>query len=97
MLVDDSRWLETAAPRLRLLQQDYGHAFALRQASESSPVGAGACLLGDDRHLLRLAATEYPAGELLLHQPLAQRAAAEAFEERWQNAGHDLPARPLGL
>ena len=97
MLVDDAAWLETRAARLRLLQRRLPHALELRVASGEDPVGDDACVLVDDHATLELRATRTTSGALWLHhKPYAQPLIA-AFDRRWNAAGHNLPASPLGL
>ena len=97
MLVDDAAWLETRAARLRLLQRRFAHALELRVASDEDPVGEDACVLVDDHASLELRATRTTSGALWLHnKPHAQPLIA-AFDRRWNAAGHNLPASPLGL
>jgi hypothetical protein len=97
MLVDDAAWLEHRAARLRLLQRRFPHALELRVASEEDPVGDDACIVVDDHASLELRATQSTSGSLWLHhKPHAQPLMA-AFDRRWDAAGHNLPASPLGL
>lgn len=97
MLVDDAAWLEGRAARLRLLQRRFPHALELRVASDEDPVGEDACVLVDDHACLELRATRTTSGSLWLHhKPHAQPLIA-AFDRRWNAAGHNLPASPLGL
>lgn len=97
MLVDDAAWLEHRAARLRLLQRRFPHALELRVASEEDPVGDDACIVVDDHASLELRATQSTSGSLWLHhKPHAQPLMA-AFDRRWNAAGHNLPASPLGL
>jgi hypothetical protein len=97
LLVDDAAWLETRAARLRLLQRRFAHALELRIASDEDPVGEDACVLVDDHAAIELRATRSTSGSLWLHhKPHAQPLIA-AFDRRWNAAGHNLPASPLGL
>lgn len=97
MLVDDAAWLETRAARLRLLQRRFPQALELRVASDEDPVGDESCVLVDDHACLELRATRTTSGSLWLHhKPHAQPLIA-AFDRRWNAAGHNLPASPLGL
>lgn len=97
MLVDDAAWLETGAARLRLLQRRFPHALELRVASDADPVGEDAGVLVDDHACLEVRATRTTSGSLWLHhKPHAQPLIA-AFDRRWNAAGHNLPASPLGL
>ncbi|MEG0821108.1 MAG: hypothetical protein RR412_05265 [Burkholderiaceae bacterium] len=97
LLANEIDWLETAAPRLRTLASVYSHALSMRQNTASDTVGAGATLIADDRSFVRLAATAYPMGELVLNEPASVRLLIDTFDDRWNAAGYDLPTRPLGL
>lgn len=97
MLVDDPAWLETAAPRLRMLQRRFPHALELRVASTDDPVGDDACVLADDHIVLELTPSRTARGDLWVnHKPHAQPLVA-SFDRRWEAGTHNLPVRPLGL
>ncbi len=97
MLVDDATWLETRAARLRLLQRRFAHALELRVASDEDPVGEDACVLVDDHVSLELRATRSTSGALWLRNKPHAQPLISAFDRRWNAAGHNLPASPLGL
>ena len=97
LLVDDAAWLETRAPRLRLLQRRFPHALELRVASDEDPVGEDACVLVDEHASLELRATRTTSGSLWLHHAPHAQPLIAAFDRRWNAAGHNLPASPLGL
>ena len=97
LLVDDASWLETRAPRLRLLQRRFPHALELRVASTGDPVGDDAVLLADDHAMLELKPTPAPTGDLWLHHRPHAQTRLSAFERRWEAGGHNLPVAPLGL
>ena len=97
LLVDDMTWLDTRAPRLRSLQQDFSHALLIRCADPQDPVGHDVVALGDDLDALRLQPTVGTLGEMWCHNgPFAQPLIAE-FDRRWEHASHDQPSQPLGL
>lgn len=97
MLVDDPRWLDTGAARLRRLQLRHPHALELRIASTDDPVGDDACLLADDHAALVLRPTVSAHGDLWLHhKPHAQPLIA-GFDRRWDAGAHNLAVTPLGL
>jgi hypothetical protein len=97
LLVDDPRWLEVGAARLRGLQQRFPHALELRVASTDDPVGDDAWLLADDHLALELRPTAAMHGDLRIHnEPHAQPLIA-AFDRRWDAAAHNLPVSNLGL
>jgi hypothetical protein len=97
LLVDDASWLETRAPRLRLLQRRFPHALELRVASTGDPVGDDAVLLADDHTTLELKPTPAPTGDLWLHHRPHAQPRLSSFERRWEAGGHNLPVAPLGL
>lgn len=97
LLIDAPGWFETSAARLKALATDYSHAMGLRLATPEDAIGGAAWVIGDARHLIRLAPGAYPEGELLLNQPATARAVLEEFDRHWDAAGHNLPTRPLGL
>lgn len=97
LLVDDSGWLETQAPRLRKLHRNLTHALHIRCASESDPVGETCAIVVNSQHVLRLEIGHLVNGDLWLHHPLNAQPLEADFDRRWEHAGHDLPANPLGL
>lgn len=97
LLVDDSAWLETSAPRLRALQRRYSHALEIRVASEDDPVGEDAILLADDHTALELKPTASARGDLWVHNKPRVQPLAAAFARRWDAGGHNLAVVPLGL
>lgn len=97
LLVDDTHWLDTQAPRLRALHRHMTHALQLRQASESDPVGEDCVVVVDHRHVLNLKIGKLVHGDLWLHHPLNAQPWCTVFERRWEHASHDLPGSPLGL
>jgi hypothetical protein len=97
LLADQGEWLERQAPRLRALQRDYSHALHLRLSAPAEQIGEAALMVVDARSYLRLAPAAYPHGVLARETPAEARGLLEDFERRWEAAGHDLPATPLGL
>lgn len=97
LLMDDARWFEANAARLKLLQRRFSHALEARLASSDDAVGEDAYLIADERHVLVLKGTSAVDGELWLYnEPHAQPLIA-AFDRRWEAAAHNLPVTPLGL
>lgn len=97
LLVDDPRWLEAGAARLRRLQQRFPHALEMRVASADDPVDDDAWLLADDHLSLELRPTVTTQGDLRIHhKPHAQPLIA-AFDRRWEAGAHNLPVSTLGL
>jgi hypothetical protein len=97
LLVDDMRWLDTRAPRLRALQRDYPHALLMRRADFHDRVGEDMFVLGDRRDGLRLQSTLGTLGEMWSHHGPNLQALLSGFDRRWERATHDQAAKPLGL
>jgi len=97
LMVDDMRWLDTRAPRLRALQRDYPHALLIRRADFHDRVGEDMYVLGDRRDGLRLQSTLGTLGETWSNDGPALQALLSAFERRWERATHDQATKPLGL
>ena len=97
LLVDDMRWLDSGAPRLRALQRTFPHALLLRCAGVQDPVGPEVVALGDDGDALRLLPTAALRGELRCGDPAFARPLRADFDRRWEHASHDQPVKPLGL
>jgi len=97
LMVDDMRWLDTLAPRLRALQRDYPHALLIRRADFHDRVGEDMFMVGDGRDGLRLQSTLGTLGEMWSNDGPALQALVSAFERRWERATHDQAAKPLGL
>lgn len=97
LLVDDMRWLDTRAPRLRALQSDYPHALLIRCADFHDGVGEDRFVLGDRRDGLRLQPTLGTLGEMWSNNGPFLQTLRSGFERRWERATHDQAAKPLGL
>ena len=97
LLVDDSNWLESRAPRLRALQRQFPHALELRTAASDDPVGDDACLLADDHAAIELKPTSVARGDLWVHNKPHVQPLAASFDRRWNAGGHNLAVVPLGL
>lgn len=97
LLVDDERWLERDAARLRQLQRQFPQALELRLAASDDPVGSDSLLLADGRHLLLRMTGRVANGRLTLHDPAQAHPLADGFARRWDVAGYNLPVQPMGL
>jgi hypothetical protein len=97
LLVDDMRWLDSRAPRLRALQRDFPHALLIRQTDPQDAVGEDVVAIGDAADALRLQPTLGTLGELWCNNgPFVQPLLSE-FDRRWERASHNQAAQPLGL
>ena len=69
----------------------------IRQASESDPVGDDTVVIVDHCHVLNLQMGKLVQGDLWLYHPINAQPLGSTFDHRWERAGHNLPASPLGL
>jgi hypothetical protein len=97
LLVDDARWLDSQAARLRALQRHFAHSLQMRTAIVDDAIGEDAVVVVDDRHVLNLKIGKLVHGDVWLNHPLNARPWTAVFERRWAHAGHDMPVAPLGL
>jgi hypothetical protein len=97
LLVDDSRWIETQAARLKALQREFSHALQIRVADREDAVGVDRVIIADDRHALQLRDAPTIHGELWLHHAPYAQPLLHAFDRRWDRAAHNVPVIPLGL
>lgn len=97
LLVDDARWIDTRAARLKQTQRQFAHQLLMRIAGHDDPVGEDSVVLVDQRHVLSFRLGKLVQGDIWLNHPMQTRTWCDVFERRWQVAGHDLPVAPLGL
>lgn len=97
LLVDDTTWLDSRAPRLRQLQRDFSHAVLFRRTDAQDQVGDDVVALGDELDALLLQPVIGVVGELRCHSTPFVQPVLATFDRRWEHASHNLPAAPLGL
>lgn len=97
LLVDEPRWLETQAHRLRQLHRHFNHVLEFRAAHSSDAVAEDSIVIVDRRHVMDLKVGLAVKGDVWLNHPLRAQPWAQTFERRWQHAGHNLSVSPLGL
>jgi len=97
ILVDQTLWIESRAPRVQALRRSLGHALQVRAAHVQDAVAGDIQWLIDDRHGLVLKPGTMTAGEIWLHSEHRVRPLVADFDRRWAAAAHDLPRVPLGL
>lgn len=97
LLVDEPRWVETQAHRLRQLHRHFNHVLEIRVAASSDAVGDDSVVIVDRCHVIDLKVGLAVQGDVWLHHPVRAQPWVHTFERRWQYAGHNLSASPLGL
>lgn len=97
ILVDDARWIETRAPRLKQVHRQFPHALQLRAAATDDSVGDDLHVLADDAHCINVRAGKLVSGDLWLNNRSRARPLVAVFDRRWATAAHNLPVAPLGL
>lgn len=97
LLVDDATWIETRAPRIKLLQRDFAHALQIRIADREDAVGGERVIIADDCHALQLRDAPIAHGEAWLHHRGYAQPLLATFGRRWDRAAHNLAVTALGL
>ena len=97
LIVHDPRYLESACPRLRLLQQNYAHAVTIYRTGPEARSAMDPLLLADGRHFLHRFHIDQPRASLAIEQPQLARPLVTRFEQIWATGEPGLSATVLGL
>ncbi len=97
IIVHDTRYLESACPRLRKLLEAYGHAMAIQQTGDEGKVATDALLIVDGQHYLHRFHFEQPRASLGILQPDQAQPLVTRFGEIWATGTPGLTATVLGL
>ncbi len=97
IIVHDTRFLESACPRLLALVRQYSHAVTVYRSGNEARSATDPLLLVDGRHYLHRFHVEGPRAALGIEQPQAAKPLATRFEEIWATGEPGLSATVLGL
>jgi hypothetical protein len=97
IIVHDTRYLETACPRLLRLLGAYGHAMAILQTGPEGKVATDPLLIVDGQHYLHRFHFERPRAALGIFQPEQAQPLVARFGEIWATAASGVNATVLGL
>ena len=97
IIVHDTRWLESSAPRLTGLLRHWGHAVTIYRTGAEARAAADAMVLVDGRHYLHRFHVDQPRAAVGLSMPAETRPLADRFAEIWATGEPGLSATTLGL
>jgi len=97
IIVHDTRYLQSACPRMLRLLGAYGHAMAILQTGPEGKVATDPLLIVDGQHYLHRFHYEQPRAALGICQPEQAQSLAARFAEIWATSDSAVSATVLGL
>ena len=97
IVVHDTRYLESACPRMLRLLSAYGHAMTILQTGAEGKVATDPLLIVDGQHYLHRFHFEQPRAALGILQPDQAQPLAARFGEIWATGVSGVNATALGL
>jgi hypothetical protein len=97
IIVHDTRYLESACPRMLRLLGAYGHAMAILQTGPEGKVATDPLVIVDGQHYLHRFHFEQPRAALGILQPEQAQPLAARFGEIWATGASGVNASVLGL
>jgi hypothetical protein len=97
IIVHDTRYLETACPRLLNLLRTYSQAMTIYQTGPEARLATDPLIIVDDRHYLHRFHFEQAAASMGVEQPEQTRPLAGRFDEIWATGEPGINATILGL
>jgi hypothetical protein len=97
IIVHDTRYLESACPRMLRLLGAYGHAMAILRTGAEGKVATDPLLIIDGQHFLHRFHFEQPRAALGILQPEQTQPLVTRFGEIWATGEPGVNATVLGL
>jgi hypothetical protein len=97
IIVHDTRYIESACPRLVRLLQGYGHAMSILRTGDEARVANDPLMIVDNKHYLHRFHFEQPRATLAIDAPEQTQLLANRFEEIWATGEVGLSGTVLGL
>ena len=97
IIVHDTRYLESACPRMMNLLRNYGHAMTVYQTGAEAKIATDPLLIVDGVHYLHRFHFEQPRAALGVSQPEQTQPLASRFEEIWATGAPGPSGTVLGL
>jgi hypothetical protein len=97
IIVHDTRFIETACPRLVDLIRFYGHAMAIWRTGAQARGASDALVIADARHFLHRHHADQPRATLAIGMPQAAKPLVTRFEEIWATGEPAIGSSVLGL
>jgi hypothetical protein len=97
VIVHDTRWLESSAPRFVALLRQFGHAMTLYRTGAEARAAMDPLLLVDQRHFLHRFHIDQPRAAVAVDMPQVAKPLVARFEEIWATGEPGLAGTVLGL
>jgi hypothetical protein len=97
IIVHDTRYLESACPRMLKLLGVYGHAMSILQTGAEGKVATDPLLIVDGQHYLHRFHFDQPRATLGILQPEQAQPLVARFGEIWATGESGVNATVLGL
>lgn len=97
IIVHDTRYLESACPRMLKLLGVYGHAMSILQTGAEGKVATDPLLIVDGKHYLHRFRFDQPRAALGILQPEQAQPLVARFGEIWATGESGVNATVLGL
>jgi hypothetical protein len=97
VIVHDTRYLESACPRVLALLKVYGHAMQVWRTGPEARSAMDALVIADERHVLHRHHVDQPRATLALSMPQAAKPLVLRFEEIWATGEPAVGGSVLGL
>jgi hypothetical protein len=97
VIVHDTRWIESSAPRFVQLLRQYGHAMTLYRTGAAARAAMDPLLIVDARHHVHRFHIDQPRASVAIDLPQATKPLVTRFEEIWATGEPGLAGTVLGL
>jgi hypothetical protein len=97
IIVRDTRYLESACPRMITLLRRFGYAMAILKAGDEARVATDPLLIVDGEHYLHRFHYEQPRATLGIAQPEQTQSLVNRFDEIWATGEPGISGTVLGL
>ena len=97
IIVHDTRYVQTACPRMIRLLRTYAHAMTIYQTGAEARIATDPLLIVDGRHYLHRFHFEQPRAAMGIHQPEQTQLLATRFDQIWATGESGVSGTVLGL
>jgi hypothetical protein len=97
IIVHDTRYLQSACPRMIKLLRTYGHAMTIYQTGAEAKIATDPLLIVDARHYLHRFHFDQPRAAMGIDQPEQAQLLSTRFDEIWATGEAGVSGTVLGL
>jgi hypothetical protein len=97
IIVHETRWIETSAPRLLTLLRRYGYAMTIYKTGAGARGAMDPLLIVDARHYVHRYYIGQPRATLAINMPQQARPLVTRFDEIWATGEPGLTGTVLGI